>query len=164
MNLLPSEQLTLQTPLTKALVFERLNNHVLPQGYTAFPQNTEEHIFEGLMENNSFILKRSITNSSMYFPEISGEFQEADSGTSIKLKLKPSNSATKFMILWLAGLTLGILLISLAGFYKGGSKTAVLIPTVLLAIGVGLVNAGFNSENKKARKALTKILDAEIKW
>lgn len=164
MKLLPSEKIVLQTPLTKALVLERLTNSVLPKGCNMVIQNDDKIVFEGLLQNDSFILKRSITNNSMYFPEISGEFHEADNGTEIELRLKPQTNVTKFMMLWLAGVTLGILVITLAGFYEGGSKTAILIPSILLATGVGFINAGFNSENKRARKALTKILDAEIKW
>jgi len=164
MKLLPSEKLMLQTPLTKALVLERLRNRVLPQGSVIMLQNSEDPFFEGLLQNDSFILKRSFTNNSMYFPEITGEFHEAINGTEIELMLKPQHSVTKFMALWLAGITIGILLITIAGFSEGGSKAAVLIPTILLALGVGLINAGFSSENKKARTALTKILDAEIKW
>jgi len=164
MKLLPSEKLLLQTPLTKALVLERLTNRVVPDGYSTVSQNPEDFVFEGQLHNDSFILKRSITNDSIYFPEILGEFHEAENGTEIKLMLKPSKSIVKFMSLWLAGVTLGIFVITFAGFYKGGSKTAVLIPSILLATGVGFINAGFNSENKRARKALTKILEAEIKW
>lgn len=164
MKILPSEKLLLQTPLTKALVLERLSDCVLSQGCNMVMLNDDDIIFEGQLQNNTFIFKRSITNSSMYFPEITGEFHEADNGTEITLSLKPQSNVTKFMALWLAGVTLGIFVITLAGFYEGGSKIAILIPSILLATGAGLINAGFNNENKKARTALTKILDAEIKW
>ncbi|MCO6147437.1 hypothetical protein [Flavobacterium sp. NRK1] len=162
MKIFPSEKLMLKTSLSRAKVLERLHRRTIsPDGLSA---DFENSLFEGHVSQDSFLIRSSVTENKMFLPEIQGKLNESPNGTEITVMMKHTDSISKFMMLWMAGVTLGIIVIVMAGFFAGGSKTAILIPSIILGTGIGFINAGFNSESKKAKEKLTRILDAEIKW
>lgn len=161
MKLLLSEKLTLHTSLSQTEVLKKLSYNIESSGM--FLEKLESSkSFEGCISYDSFTIKRIINYRNSFLPIIKGELNETDNGTQISLIMKPDPGIVQFMLIWLAGIILGIVVILFAGFTKEGSDYAVLIPCGMLAIGIGLITVGFNTERAKAKTKLIEILEAEI--
>ncbi len=160
MKVFPSEKLIFKTPLSRAKVFERLHRRTIsPDGIIA---NLENSLFEGLVQHDSFLIRSTVAENNMFVPEIEGQLNESAEGTEITVMMRPKNSISKFMMLWMTGVILGIIAIVMAGFFAEGSKIAALIPAIILATGIGFINSSFSNESKIAKEKLSKIFEVEI--
>lgn len=162
MKLLLSEKLTLHTSLSQTEVLKKLSSNIQASGmFLEKLENSKS--FEGCITYDSFTIKRIISYRNSFLPIIKGELSEINTGTEISLLMKPDPGIVQFIMLWLAGIILGIVVLLFAGFTKNGSDYAVLIPCGMLALGIGLITIGFNTERAKAKTKLIEILQAEVK-
>ncbi|MNK22893.1 hypothetical protein D3C87_411750 [compost metagenome] len=162
MKLFLSEKLTLHTSLSRTEALKKLRDNIGSPG-TFLERIEDNRSFEGTITDNSFAIKRIINYKNSFLPIIKGEFSEMANGTKISLVMKPDPNIIKFMMLWLAGVFLGIIVLLFVGFTKEGSHYAALFPCGILAMGIGIITVCFNTERAKAKTKLIEILEAEVK-
>lgn len=108
--------------------------------------------FIGIVEDNTFRLRRDIRYRNSFLPQIRGMVSEAPSGSRILVTMHIHPFAVVFMCFWLCGAGAGAL--TMFSNSASGSVFSSLIPVGMFVIGIALTLIGFYPEAYKARRLI----------
>jgi len=162
MFLLPYENLIYETNLSENELIERLCLLIEPKQIFRFVFGMRNSIsYEGNISYNRFEISRIIRYKNSFLPQISGEIEESNSSTLIKVKMRMSTFGYIFMSSWCGGLLMltTSALSSVKKTQEFGSES--FIPLFMGFLGL-LINIGaFKFESWKSKKDLEIILSAK---
>ena len=165
MKILPYERLILRTnlelPQVQKALEERSTNSLISEA-----SEIPEHIvFRGKIQANSFKMVRiGRKTSSSLAPVVRGKFQDAvDEGTDLYITFFPVIIVLIFLLIWTVGL--GSLCVWLFIHWVQGNipgHSAMSMPFLMWALGVGIFTASWQRELKLTKETLLEVFDAQI--
>lgn len=160
---LPIENIIYTTKLTKEQTIQKLTDNIEAEKSFGFgAQNyTYSKPYIGKIIGNNFEVKRVISYSNSFLPQIKGEIYSEFDGTKIKVNMKPHSFVLVFMTIWFGGVFIGCIATTFALFTKEFTPFF-LIPFGMLLFGITLLYGAFKTESKTSKKDLLEILEAEI--
>jgi hypothetical protein len=152
---------TVHTPLSASEVARRLDCMIeertgWPAGISGarIPSRTGA-LFAGRREDRSFTIVRLITYRNSFLPVIRGRVLPGV-GTDVRLVMMLHPLIAAFMLLWCAGLVLGVA----RGVADSFAPALAVAPVLLCLFGVFVTAVGFFSEALKARRLIREALRA----
>jgi hypothetical protein len=158
--LVPVRKLTIDTALTPREICDRLSADVSqPTGW--FGLGPAPGFFHGDVSTTEFELVRNITYRNSFLPAVRGVIEPTEFGSRVAVTMQPVGYVLAFMAFWLGSVALGCI-VMLAMFIgaMGSFNVAGLIPFIMLAFGLTLMNVSFGGEAKKAAAYLHDALPA----
>jgi len=161
--MLPLKEIMLVTSLPKDKVEDILKENIQQRpkikfGFSA-PQN--QKLFNGIIENNHFEIRRVIYYRNSFLPIIKGNIYE-EVKTKIKLNIEPEPIIMGFIVLWLGGVGLASISSFVDVLLNETDPMFCIILSIMFGFGIGLTAFGFITERKKAIDNLLWLLDARI--
>ena len=102
MNILPYENVTYKTHLSKEEIIKRLSRETEPKQMFrvgAIFGNHKE--YEGTVSNSSFKIQRIISYRNSFLPQIIGNIREEKGYTSIEITMRLRNFVIIFIMVWM---------------------------------------------------------------
>ena len=170
-NILPYEQFTLISKLSKDEVRKRISDNIEHRKGLQFSLFRRSSLkpYEGQIFGDSFKINRIIQYRNSFLPIVTGNISTFPGKTHISVKMKLANVVLIFVSIWLGvvGLVcLGMFLALFLQFQQFVQKPfspELLIPFGMFAFGCLLTTLSFKYESKKTKKFLTDILEAQEK-
>lgn len=170
MKFSPNKNVTYKTALAKAEVQERLTAATEPVKkarlyFFGKPKHVKD--FQGIVNEDSFSIKRIIAYNNPFLPEIVGSIQGQNQGTAIQVKYKLQRALNSIFLLWGICFLFAFLFALLYSFLlkdKFDPKpllTFIPICLFMLVFAYGFVTLGFTHEYKKANKSLQELFEAD---
>ncbi|MEO6174417.1 MAG: hypothetical protein ABIP27_04615 [Flavobacterium circumlabens] len=164
-KVLPFEELTYHSTLTKAALLAHLQNEIEAEKSFGIGFNRISYgkPYIGKIHPTQFEIKRAINYRNSFLPIIKGEIRDDISGSKIDVKMGLPDFVKVFMCIWL-GI---VFLVSLGTLYTLLFNNAInegpfiFIPFVMLFAGVAMVVLGFKTESKKSITDLEQLLQAK---
>lgn len=114
--------------------------------------------FEGYLNNNYFEIQKVINYRNSFLPQIKGIIKNEDRKTNIQLFFRVHLLVLIFMIIWLSGVSFGLIISIISLFYMDGYIMPILALLVMLLGGLFIIVYGFNLEYNKSKTEIIKIL------
>lgn len=157
MILLPIENFTINTTLTKDEVITKLNE-VVEQKKFRMPLffDTSKKPYIGEIESDTFKIRRAISHSqrSSFLPVITGTLYSTPTTTEIRIKMRPFDAVMAFMVVWLS-IPVFILVIPIASGNAGQESSNFfppIYPAGFIVFGYALLIGSFKYESIKFKK------------
>ncbi len=165
MKLIPSDQIDILSPHTKAEVEYRLKENIQPKRGIELrltkPKN--QKAFEGVLTQNGFQIQRVITGKNSFLPQIEGTIQEGMNGTKIQIDLTIHRFVIVFMTIWLVMIGFSLIGTIYGIITQDTNPMFAFVPLIMIAFGIGMVHFGYGSEKKKSVDELKRILDGRLR-
>lgn len=160
-KILPVENYTIVTPLSKEEVYRRLALNIEPRKSYRFWSGPSAKEFEGEFSPDRFSIQRVIGYRNSFLPQITGTIISVQQKTHVHIKMQPDILVTIFMICWLfaTGMLSGAILLQQLRHFAADKFT--FIPVAMFLFGCLLINFGFKPESSISKKFLNKLLLAE---
>ena len=155
---MPIYRFQFESPLTARAVLERVRT--VTREAPRFWQSVKESFsgrqadgipFIGVVEGNSFQLRRDIRYRNSFLPQVKGRVEATAGGTMVFVTMHLHPAVGVFMVLWLGGV--GVAAFDLLASAHGSAVPA-LIPLGMFVFGIALTAVGFYPEAFKARRLL----------
>lgn len=165
MKLIPTADIELLTSFSQEEVENILKENIGPKRgiELRFSKPKIEKPFEGYFANGQFEIQRAINYKNSFLPRIKGSIKESMNGTKVIAKLQMHGFVVAFMAVWLGGISLALIGSIYAIVSHEANPTVAIIPSIMLAFGIGLVYFGFNTEKVKSINELKIMLKAQVK-
>lgn len=163
MKILPYENLTYKTHLSKEEILKRLSNKVEPKR-GIFPDNAYKP-YEGTISENTFKIKRIIGYRNLSLPYIKGKIEESQDSTLIHIKMRLHPFVIVILCIWSLFMALGVL-IFITIFAREVQNLSMsnlpffLLP-LLIIISPIVVCSAFHYEGNKSKVFFEKIFEVE---
>lgn len=161
MKLIPALYVEFRSSLPKDEVVRILQENLRPKKGIEIrmtrPKN--DKIFEGYLHNDRFEFQRVIRGRNSFRPQISGRLHEKTSGTLLIAEFKLHLFVLLFMCMWLGFVSLAVVGSIFGVVYGEADSIALVIPTLMLAFGIGMVYFGFTMEKEKSISELKRLLN-----
>lgn len=163
---LPIENYVLTTKLSPQEVHNRIAANIEPKAgirLSLIPRNASKP-YEGQIYNNQFTINRIIDYKNSFLPIIKGSISTYLGQTQIAITMKPYTFVLIFMGVWMGGIMIACLGISIAvatkanGFFDNKLSFLIFVPFIMLLFGALLTHFAFKMESKKARSFLANLL------
>lgn len=161
MKIIPSERIEIISSFTIEEVKRVLDDNIQPKVRFNFTYPNKHRVFEGFYEDNIFEIQRIIRGRNSFIPKIKGKLSSHENGSKLMATFKMNQFVIIFMIIWLGFVGVGFFVALGLVISENLNPFIIVGPFVMMIFGFGLMNYGFNSEKKKAVKALEKILKAK---
>lgn len=168
MLLLPYEELTYKTHLSKDEIIKRLNEVTEPKKmirWTGIFAEKNHLAYEGTIEESTFSINRIIDNRNSFLPQITGSIQkESDKSCSITLKMRLHIFVLVFMGIWLSVVGIvSIAVLSSLFFIDGNQEFNIgfLIPFFMFLFGLLLPTFAFRYEANKSKRFFENLFEVE---
>ena len=154
---LPTEKLTLKTPLQKTEIIQRLQDVTEPRKLIRFRTwETYTNDYEGEIETDSFAVKRLINYRNSFLPEIKGYIRSGLGGNKIDLSMDLHPLVLGFLVVW--SLTFGgVGLFVVAEVFEEGSLLFSLAPIAFVLLLYIIILAIFKYEAKKSKQRFEEL-------
>jgi len=164
MKILPSEQLTFRTNLSKTEIIQKISENValVPKQVFGLRKKDFSKVFEGTIEKDGFKISRTINYRNSFLPLIHGQIAEKNTHSEVKVQMTLQPFVKIFISFWLGAVALGLLAILIASVSENKFEPAFAIPLLMLAGGFALTHLAFRYEYKKSRLELKKLFGAAI--
>ncbi len=160
-KILPVENYTIVTPLSKEEVYRRLAQNIEPRKGYRFWGTSSTRRFEGEISPGAFNIQRVISYRNSFLPQIKGQIASVQQKTHIQVTMQLDILIMVFMGCWLLGtglLSAGVIVSQLHHF---DADKFTFIPVVMFVFGCLMVTIGFRPECNSAKKFLAGLLEAE---
>ncbi|MGW8123775.1 hypothetical protein ACV07N_14050 [Roseivirga echinicomitans] len=162
MKLMPTEDVTLVTNLSKEDVCLILKENLQEIPKITFFERKNQKLFEGSLQNDRFEIQRTTNVKDLFLPKITGVISTGIRNTAINLNFKPYKNVLIFINICF-GLIVCVLIATIIGAYLGEIEAWSIIPIVImLVLGIKAVVYGINLEIKKAKNELIKLFKAKV--
>lgn len=158
------EKVRFYSPLFREELVVKLATKVRPQPwikFTGFGKPKHGKVFEGEVAKDGFRLQRIISYKNSFLPKLNGKFVEKVNGTEIIVTIRPDMSVFLFIVLWFGFVGVGSL-DALVNLSAETFSLDTLFPVIMILIGGGAATLITYGEKNMAKRALKKILEAEI--
>jgi hypothetical protein len=156
MKLLPHENLTFRTQLSRKEIFKRLSELTEVEKSFRFGAKKSSKVYEGVVSSDKFIIKKIITYRNSFLPKIEGTIQEDSQSTTIQIRMYLEPFVVTFLIIWCSFAAVG----SIALFFQQ-HDFKFLIPLGMIAFAYLLAFCCFYFESDQCARDLDRILEAE---
>ncbi len=168
MNILPYENLTYKTHLSKDEILKRVRNETEPKQWirmTGVFSSGNHKAYEGVVNENSFKISRIIGYRNSFLPRIEGKIEENKESTLIHIKMRLHTFVIVFLAIWLSFMFVATLFLipifrqemENQSIFNLASFTPFLM---ILIISVVTVLA-FHYEGNKSKKFFENLFEAE---
>ncbi len=172
MKILPYDNLTYKTHLSKEEILKRLSNQTEGKQWIRMSgvfSNQEHKAYEGTINENDFKINRIIGYRNSFLPRIEGEIEEINNEnqnfTLIHLKMRLHTFVIVFIIIWLSFVFLGglfmIFLTSMETENQDVLGLASIVPFLMIIILPVVITLAFHYEGNKSKEFFEKIFEAE---
>ncbi|MFN7044626.1 MAG: hypothetical protein ACK4M1_05465 [Flavobacterium sp.] len=167
-KILPSKSLVYHSLLTKGELLERLRDNIDTQRSEVLSSHNSINYkpYVGVIQNDSFKIRRVIDYRNSFLPQINGEISEDVNGTKIKVEMKLISFVKFFMMIWFSFCAIFGLIFLLGLIFDNDSNSnsgfSILIPFFMLIFASFLVSSSFEFESEKSVKDLEEILKAKL--
>lgn len=153
MILLPIENFTINTTLTKDEVITKLNEVVEPYKIRSLSIFTRSDMpYAGNVNESSFKIWRVRTFRNSFQPIIKGEVSQTNSSTEIKLMVRPDNYMVLFILI-------AFIIIPISGMFLIGTKEyQYYFRIIFILLFYAMIVGEVKYESKKIKEQLTEIL------
>lgn len=163
MILLPTENFTINTSLTKDEVITKLNEVVEPYkaGYLPYHDGGDKP-YEGEVTNDTFKINRIIKYRNSFIPKISGQVFSEEKGTGIKIKMRLNMAVIVFSIFLALFDIAFIIILTVAGVYSEIDESTIfflLFPGLFLVFGYAMLMGCFKYESIKSKKFFKELFN-----
>lgn len=165
MKLIPSDQIDIISPHTKAEVEYRLKENIQPKRGIEIrltkPKN--QKAFEGVLTQNGFQIQRVINGKNSFLPQIKGTIQGGINGTKVQIDLTIHRFVIVFMTIWLSMISFFLIGTVYGIITQDTNPVFAIVPLIMIAFGIGMVHFGYSSEKQKSVDELKRILEGRIR-
>ena len=164
MKYLPAEDITFQSKLKETELLQRLEDSIEPAKAFRFgPFNgTETKPYQGKIVGPTFNISRIINYRNSFLPQISGNIENAFSGSLIRVKMRLHIAVIIFLCIWCGIMgTVGFVFLSQT-FGSTSFDPMMLIPLGMLVVVYVVVMLAFKYESKLSISDLQSLFEAEI--
>ncbi len=145
MWLIPFTQFEIKTSLKPRKVRQKLESVIDPRSYL---RTTRDHaFFEGVVEQNSFNIRRIVHYRNSFLPVILGNIQDKSDHTLIHIRMRLHGVVITFLIIWLLIVIFSGLAFDSALFSNPRLSIMLLLIPLIYAISI----FSFHREARKAR-------------
>jgi hypothetical protein len=172
MNILPYENITYKTHLSKEEILNRLNQETEPKQWirmTGIFSSGNHKAYEGVVNQNSFKISRIIGYRNSFLPRIEGEIEEKVEGNSkitlIHIKMRLHTFVLVFLCVWLSFMFLATTF--LIPIFKQEisnpsiSNLASIIPFLMIPFISLITILAFHYEGNKSKIFFENLFEAE---
>jgi hypothetical protein len=168
MKILPYENLTYTTHLSKDEIVKRLNEVTEPKKmirWTGIFADKKHLAYEGKIEESTFSINRIIDNRNSFLPQIQGKIEEKNQDNSkitfIHIKMNLHIFVLVFMGIWLSVVGLVAIAFLSSLFLTEGNGLAVFIPCLMFLVGLLMPCLAFHYEGNKSKEFFENLFEAE---
>ncbi|WP_291725718.1 hypothetical protein [Bernardetia sp.] len=169
MTLLPYENLTYKTHLSKEEIVRRIQQETEPKqmfrmrGFLA--SNKKYKAYEGEIQPNNFKINRIIGYRNSFLPQIKGEIEDQTEYTLIHIKMRLHTFVIVFLIIWLFFMTGVGSIVGLTLFQEPENQSftsLIFFMPILMAILISVITClAFHYEGNKSKEFFEKLFEAE---
>jgi hypothetical protein len=164
MNLLPSDDFTIQTRLAPEQICQKLSNELESSSFAAWSTLTTKKTYRGSVGENKFEITPIVFYNN-FTPVIKGDIVPETEATKIKVRMLP-----RFYLIFFMAVSLGFLgfvfflllaawIFSIGKFYVSPLGAILSVGFMFVIVYVFLVG-GFAVEAAKSKERLMKLVDA----
>jgi hypothetical protein len=154
MNLLPQQKFDLIVAYSIMEVRERLAANVGPKNFWGVLSTKREHLFNGVIEDESFTLFKNVHTRNTFVPVLYGALESEPTGTRIHVKMKLQPVVNSIL---LAGLAAVIIFMLALGNSFELNKIIMLVAIAAILI----TYVGFYFEAASSKAALLQMFETE---
>ncbi|WP_338762915.1 hypothetical protein WAF17_18570 [Bernardetia sp. ABR2-2B] len=163
MKILPYDNLTYKTHLSKEEIAKRLNEVTEPKKMirmTGVFSNKNHKEYEGAVDTNSFKISRIIGYRNSFLPRIEGEIEESKESTLVHIKMRLHTFVLVFMGIWLTIVGLvAIAVLSSLFLSESNIGFGVFIPCFMFLVGLLMPILAFHYEGNKSKEFFENLFE-----
>ncbi|MGV3461526.1 MAG: hypothetical protein ACO1N9_13845 [Flavobacterium sp.] len=164
MQLLPSKQIILRSPLKKAEALEAISQNTSRVPVKSFPvsQYNFAEDFAGVITPSGFQIRPVIKQGkNSFIPFITGDVRETLSGSEIAIDMRLHKAVRIFMSVWLTICAFACAGVAWVSVNERTFEPMSAIPLLMLCFGFALTHFAFNFSAKAAITDLKQLLSAK---
>jgi len=164
MKILPSEQLTFRSNLSKTDIIQKISENaaVVPKQIFALRNKDFSKIFEGIIEKDGFKISRTINYRNSFLPLIQGKIVEKSTHSDINVQMTLQPFVKVFISFWLGAVALALVSILIVAISENRFEPTIVIPLLMLIGGFSMTQLAFKYEYKKSKQELEKLFGAAL--
>ena len=161
MILVPYETISYKTKLGNDQITKRIQEIIEPKKTIRLIKGNSKKAYEGIVRESSFNIRRMITFTNLFSPNISGTMVKENDEIRIDLKFKLQAIIIVGMIIWLG--YVGFVFFTSLGnlIVHDVSDKNLFTSLAMLVLGYIIMTMAFKSEIGKDKKMLEELLEAE---
>lgn len=165
MKLLPYEKFYFTTRFKPEEIQQKLERNIEPDKPFSIKdifKRESVFYFTGFATNAYFEIKRIIFYQNAFLPRVKGLIEPDVNGSRVEIKMYMHILVMLFMCIWLGGVTVGCVTLTVTMVINRHFEAPMLIPYIMFLIGYGVMMWGFKYESVKAKEKLLELLEGEI--
>jgi len=159
--LLPYQKLVIEVPYSREELTRRLGREVTDRKRGWGWSEKRAELFEGVVSDEGFQIKRIIDYRNSFLPVIQGRFYPHVKGVRVEITMRLHVAVLVFSVVWLNMVGIGVVGVATHILTTRSVDAVTLIPFGMLLFFYLMVTIGFGVEAKKASKLLNSLFEAE---
>jgi hypothetical protein len=163
MNYLPYEGIAFKSKLPSSEILRLVQENITRSKGSGSMGMDRSNSYYGKITGQSFHLERKINYRNSFLPEIKGEVSQVENESIINIEMRLSTVVSIFLIIWLGGAIIGIVVFLLESIREGQLELSIFGPILMFIFGYVLAMGGFGFESSKTKNYLAKLFEVETK-